>query len=168
MLTAKQNIDLLARAQRTFNLKRLIAWLEGPDKSVLDAGCGSGILSIWAAQAGSRNIMAIDNGDMAMPYAAARANGCEESIAFIQADLNNIDVPTNDRGRFDLLLALVYLNDPRRDEDQVRLARRLSQDFVKAGGDMLPDRIVYTDTPFHGPSRTCRRLRRRLSAKFGI
>ena len=40
-LSAKQNIDLLARTQRTFNLKRLIQQMAGPDRTVVDAGCGS-------------------------------------------------------------------------------------------------------------------------------
>jgi len=152
MLSAKQNIDLLARTQRTFNLKRLIERLAGPNKSVLDAGCGSGILSIWAAQAGAR-VLAIDNGDMAMPEAIAQANCCLDSITYKQADLNEIEVPADDLERFDLLLALVYMNDPRRDENQIRLAHRLSRDFVKSGGDMIPDRILYTARPVSWPDQ---------------
>lgn len=33
-------------------------------KSVLDVGCGTGILSIFASQAGAKNVVGIDNSEI--------------------------------------------------------------------------------------------------------
>ena len=144
MLSAKQNIDLLERAQRTFNLKRLIDSLASRGGRVFDAGCGSGILSVWSALAGASEVFAVDNGSMEMPGKLAKANGVDDRIEFFRADLNELEIPSRDQDKFDLLLALVYLNDPRRDIGQVELAHRLAERFVKEGGDMIPDRVAYT------------------------
>lgn len=45
--------DLLRRTHRALALKAIIQEQIKPGMRVLDAGCGSGILSIWAGQAGA-------------------------------------------------------------------------------------------------------------------
>lgn len=59
MLTPIQNLNLLSRFDRTFNLKAAILEAVDPGNRVLDAGCGSGLLSLWAAQVGAKEIVAI-------------------------------------------------------------------------------------------------------------
>jgi len=58
--------------------------------SVIDAGCGSGILAIAAAKLGYGRIIAFDNDPTAITIARANAahNGVAERIAFHTADLN--------------------------------------------------------------------------------
>lgn len=165
MLTPKQNIDLLERTQRTFNLKRLIEQQVNEGDVVLDAGCGSGILSIWAAQAGASRVLAVDNGDMALPKQLAEVNGCLDRIEFVTGDLEHLEMPEDDAGRFDVVMALVYLNDPRRDVGQVALAHRLAQQFVREGGAIIPDRIAYDMTLASWPAENAPSKRGRIERR---
>lgn len=69
--------------------------------SVLDVGCGSGVLSVAAARLGARQVTAIDVDPAAIEATTtnARRNGVADSVAV--SDMPLADVP----GRFDLVLA---------------------------------------------------------------
>lgn len=53
---------------------------------VLDLGCGTGILSFWAAQAGAEVVAVEPHDVISVARALAKANGLEERITFVQAD----------------------------------------------------------------------------------
>lgn len=60
--------EMLKDQQRTLAYQRAI---EGnpedfKDKIVLDIGCGTGILSIFAARAGAKHVYAVDNAEVAL------------------------------------------------------------------------------------------------------
>jgi len=60
--------EMLKDQHRTLSYQRAI---EGnpqdfKDKIVLDIGCGTGILSIFAARAGAKHVYAIDNAEIAL------------------------------------------------------------------------------------------------------
>jgi ribosomal protein L11 methylase PrmA len=48
---------------RTESYRKAIA-VRAPDKIVLDIGCGSGVLSCFAAAAGAKNVIAVDKADI--------------------------------------------------------------------------------------------------------
>ena len=64
------------------------------DKVVMDVGTGSGILSVWAAQAGARKVYAIEYTDMAK-YAerVMEANGVSDVVTVIQGAVEEIELP---------------------------------------------------------------------------
>lgn len=64
------------------------------DKIVLDIGCGTGILSIFAARAGAKKVYAIDNANIA-EYAKEiiKVNGYGEIIQVIKGKIEEIELP---------------------------------------------------------------------------
>lgn len=74
------------------------AILENPnhfkDKVVLDVGTGSGILSIWAAQAGARKVYAVEATDIALQARKViKANGQDHVITVIQSKMEDVELP---------------------------------------------------------------------------
>lgn len=64
------------------------------DKVVMDIGTGSGILAVWAAQAGARKVYAIEYTDMAK-YAqrVVDANQMQDVVTVIQAAVEDVELP---------------------------------------------------------------------------
>uniref|UniRef100_A0A9J7ZMX9 type I protein arginine methyltransferase n=1 Tax=Cyprinus carpio carpio TaxID=630221 RepID=A0A9J7ZMX9_CYPCA len=61
---------------------------------VLDVGCGTGILSMFAAKAGARKVIAVDQSEII--YQAmdiVRSNKLEETITLIKGRIEEIDLP---------------------------------------------------------------------------
>merc|ERR1711894_293984 len=66
------------------------------DKVVLDIGCGTGILSMFAAKAGARHVVAIDQSEII--YQAmdiVRENGLDKIITFVKGKAEEITLPVN-------------------------------------------------------------------------
>jgi histone-arginine methyltransferase CARM1 len=87
---------MLLDAQRTGAYHRGIthnrADFEG--KSVLDVGAGTGILSLFAAQAGARKVYAVE-GTPAAEYARhlVEANGFDDRVEIVRARLDELSLP---------------------------------------------------------------------------
>ena len=64
------------------------------DKVVLDIGCGTGVLSIFAARAGAKHVYGIDNADI-VHYAReiVKVNGYEKQITIIKGKVEEIELP---------------------------------------------------------------------------
>ena len=87
------------------SLEELEAMERTAGPTVLDLGCGTGILAIAAAKLGARRIVAVDPEPDAVEAAAANArmNGVESAIVTIQGDVAAV------KGlRFDIILANIY------------------------------------------------------------
>lgn len=64
------------------------------DKVVLDVGAGSGILSIFAARAGARQVFAVEATDMAQKARRiVEANGLSEVVRVIQGTIETVALP---------------------------------------------------------------------------
>lgn len=64
------------------------------DKVVMDVGTGSGILAVWAAQAGARKVYAIEYTDMAHhARQVMKANGVDNIVTVIQGAVEDIELP---------------------------------------------------------------------------
>lgn len=80
---------------------RALEELVSPDSSVLDLGCGSGILAIAAAKLGAARVLAIDNDPQAV--AASNANvAANDAAATIEVRDGTLDAASE---RFDLAAA---------------------------------------------------------------
>lgn len=139
-MDATQHFHLLRRYDRALNLRPAVEHAVRPGDRVLDAGCGAGVLSLWAVQAGAAEVVAVDLEGLELAEALAKENDLADSIRFVEGDLRSLEVPADG---FDVILAMVYLNDPRRDEPQSRLVYDLRDRYLAPGGRMVPDRVRY-------------------------
>jgi len=67
------------------------------DKVVMDVGTGSGILAVWAAQAGARKVYAVEYTDMAKHAEKVMvANGVGDIVTVIKGAVEEIELPMED------------------------------------------------------------------------
>jgi SAM-dependent methyltransferase len=134
---------LLAGApERILALRLAMSSVIGSSSVVLDAGCGSlGVLAIMAARLGARRVVAVDRGPLESARALAEENGVAGRIEFRQRDL--ADLPA-DTGRFDVILGMIYHNEPRRDLAQQQLMAGLATRFARPGTAFIPGTVRYT------------------------
>ena len=61
---------------------------------VLDVGCGTGILSVFAAQAGARRVYAVEASDMAdLARKLVQANNLDDVVVVIKAKVESVQLP---------------------------------------------------------------------------
>ena len=134
---------LLARSpERILALRLALSSAIGPSSVVLDAGCGSlGVLAIMAARLGARRVVAVDTGPLEVARALAEENGVADRIEFLQGDLAELPARI---GSFDVILGMIYNNEPRRDLEQQRLMARLATRFAQPGTAFIPGTVRYT------------------------
>mmetsp|Transcript_10998 Transcript_10998/g.16633 ORF Transcript_10998/g.16633 Transcript_10998/m.16633 type:complete len:457 (+) Transcript_10998:501-1871(+) len=64
------------------------------DKVVMDVGTGSGILAVWAAQAGAKRVYAVEYTNMAAhAKSLMEANGVADIVTVIQGAVEDIELP---------------------------------------------------------------------------
>ncbi|XP_060555568.1 protein arginine N-methyltransferase 3-like [Ruditapes philippinarum] len=107
------------------------------DKIVLDVGCGTGILSMFAVQAGAQHVYAVDMADII--YQAmdiARENKLSDKITFIKGKLEDIELPVE---KVDIIISewMGYFLLFESMLDSVLFARAK---YLKPGGAVYPDR----------------------------
>jgi SAM-dependent methyltransferase len=168
------HVNLLLRWDRGLPARDVISQVVQPGMSVMDAGCGTGIMGLWAAQAGASRVIGVDSNDVRTAELLAIENGLSEVFAALQRDLRTLSA--EDAGGYvDVLIAFLYYNDPRRDEPQSRLVLDLAKRFLKLGGVCIPGRVRYSATPYHWPDQDISRVFRRISrdvdslaSKYGL
>ena len=106
-----------------------------PEMSVVDVGCGSGILSVAAAKLGAKKVTGIDIDENAVltAKACAETNGVSAQVTILQGDLTQ-----QLNGQADLVVGNLFAN----------IIRRLTPDvrrILKDGGCYLTSGII-TDT----------------------
>ena len=106
-------------------------------RSVVEIGCGSGILSIFAARAGARRVVAIEESEIAsLAERMFRANGCEGIIELRRA--NSRDVELDEPA--DLLIHEILGVDPF-NENLLPSVLDARERLLRPGGRLLPWRI---------------------------
>eukprot|EP00466_Bigelowiella_natans_P004648 jgi/Bigna1/38618/e_gw1.27.106.1 len=93
----KIHLEMLSDFPRTKGYQSAIHSLrhEIADRSVLDLGCGSGILSIFAAKAGAKVIYAVDASDILVKATkkVVEANGFADKIVLVKTKMEDMKLP---------------------------------------------------------------------------
>lgn len=107
---------------------------------VLDIGCGTGILSIFAARAGAKHVYAVDNAEIALfAKEIVKNNGLSDKITVYKGKVEEIEFPFKE-GEVDIIISewmgyfLLY-------ESMLDCVLWARDKFLnKETGKMLPDR----------------------------
>jgi len=150
LFSSTTHVRLLARVDRTMAATLAVERLIKPGMRVLDAGCGTGLMSFLAAKAGASEIVAVDRENVALARALAGENGLADKIRFIEGDLTTQSSDTI-RGKFDAIIAFVYTNHLVVDEARSVLVSRMREQFGNADCIVLPDRVRYVGTACDWP-----------------
>jgi predicted RNA methylase len=66
------------------------------DQVVLDIGCGTGVLSIFAAKAGARQVFCVDYGDIAyFAKEIVKKNKLDDKITVIKSKIEEVQLPVD-------------------------------------------------------------------------
>ena len=64
------------------------------DKVVLDCGCGTGILSMFAAKAGAKLVIGVDMSDIIhQARQIVKDNGLEDKVVLLQGKIEEVELP---------------------------------------------------------------------------
>lgn len=113
------------------------------DKVVLDVGTGSGILAIWAAQAGARKVYAVEATDMAVQARkVVKANHQDHVVTVIQSKMEDVELPE----KVDVIVSewMGYFLLRESMFDSVLVAR---DRWLKADGAMFPSHASMSIAP---------------------
>ena len=114
------------------------------DKVVLDVGAGSGILSMWAAQAGAKRVIACEFTKMAShAKALVKANGLDRVVEVRESAVETLDL---EKGEVDVIVSewMGYFLLRESMLDSVIYAR---DNYLKEGGALFPNRAALFFAP---------------------
>jgi len=78
------------------------------DKVVLDVGCGTGILSMFAARAGAKHVIGVDMSSIINKATAiVAANGLSNKITLLQGKMEEVKMPSEHMpdGKVDIIIS---------------------------------------------------------------
>jgi hypothetical protein len=88
------HLSMLTDSVRTSSLQRAIESTVKPGDTVVDLGCGTGLLSYFACRAGARKVYAIEmNGIIDVAKKICASNGFNDRIQFINAVSSETELP---------------------------------------------------------------------------
>src|SRR5450755_3656349 len=123
---------------RTEAFRRAINSVVRPGDIVLDVGAGSGILSMFAAQAGAARVYAVERTTVAgLAQELAAANGVGEIVQLIHGDIMDVELPE----RVDVIVS-EWLGGFGIDEGMLAPVIAARDRWLKPGGVMVPRSVT--------------------------
>ena len=105
-----------------------------PDSVVLDIGAGTGILSIFAAQAGARQVYAVERSPVAQcAKQIVSDNDLTHCVEVLQGDMETLDLPE----KVDVIVS-EWLGGYAIDENLLPIVIQARDRWLKPGGIMIP------------------------------
>jgi len=109
-----------------------------PGQVVLDMGAGTGILSIFAAQAGARKVYAVERTAIfSVAERMVKANGLEGVVEVIHGDLEDVDLPE----QVDVIIS-EWMGGLGVDENMLAPLVMARSRWLKPGGKIVPERVT--------------------------
>jgi predicted RNA methylase len=128
--------------------QRAIQQVVKPGDVVLDIGAGTGILSIFAAQAGARRVFAVERtGVASVARAMIARNGFTEQIDVLEQDVEDVVLPE----KVDVIVS-EWMGGFGVDENMLAPQVIARQRWLKPGGVMLPARVTALVAPVSIPT----------------
>lgn len=123
--------------------KRALFALVKPGDVVLDVGAGSGILSIFAAQAGARKVYAVERtGITRLARKMIEANGLSDHITLLESDLEDVDLPEKVN-----VIVSEWMGGLGVDENMLPPVVMARNRFLAPGGKMVPGKVTAMMAP---------------------
>ena len=117
------------------------------DKVILDVGCGTGILSLFAAKAGAKIVYAVDNSDIIhKARAIVFENGLQDIVRCFRGKIEDLKLPIGD-GKVDIIIsewmgyALLF-------EAMLPSVLHARDKYLKLGGLMVPSHVTLRVGPW--------------------
>lgn len=148
---------------RSLAYQQAIAEVVRPGDTVLDIGAGSGILSLFACQAGAARVYAVERTSMAnMARAMAQANGFEDRMHVLQQDIRDVQLPE----RVDVVVSEL-ISQGLVGQFMESLTDYVRIHLLKPGGRIVPEDVDYFIAPACSPP-TWASLQRPADDLYGL
>jgi len=142
------HLTMLQDRVRTLGYKNAVdlnaEWIKG--KTVLDVGCGTGVLSIFCAKAGAERVFGVDNAEIINEAKdIVKDNNLGERITLIKGLLEDVTLPIP---QVDLIISewmgyfLFY-------ESMLSTVIQARDTWLKKGGRVFPNRVNMKMAGFH-------------------
>jgi len=134
---------MLRDSVRCKAFRRAIAEAVTPGCTVLDVGAGTGILSMFAAQAGARAVYAVEQTQIVeVTRRIVEANGFSDRIKVIQGDITAVELPE----KVDVIVS-EWLGSYAVDENLLPIVTHARDHWLKPGGRMVPESVTVWMAP---------------------
>jgi predicted RNA methylase len=118
--------------------RKAITQAVAPGQVVLDIGAGTGILSVFAAQAGASKVYAVERtGIASVARRMMEANGVAARVQVLESDLEDIDLPE----KVDVIMS-EWMGGLGVDENMLAPLVMARDRWLKPGGKMIPERVT--------------------------
>jgi SAM-dependent methyltransferase len=131
--TIPSHLEMLQDSVRTEAYRKAISEVVRPGDRVLDFGCGTGVLSIFAERAGASRVYALDRSRMiSVARVIFAENGCK-NIETVSGDGDEVELP----GEVDVIVS-EWMGHFLFAEQMLEPLVRLRDDFLRKNGRMIP------------------------------
>ncbi len=130
-----------------------------PSTRVLDIGAGSGLLSMMAARAGAKEVIACEQDPIVAEAARSviRANGLADRIRVVAKSSKDLDVDADLGGPVDLIVSEILTNDLL-GQDVLAVMDDVRTRLLAPGGAMIPRSAKVLAAPVYWPGLSSRQM----------